>query len=47
MEDQAHVQNEASVGEAAAENKVFSASAIPAEELARMTDDIVAALKTV
>ncbi|HEV7252463.1 MAG TPA: SUF system Fe-S cluster assembly protein [Mesorhizobium sp.] len=47
MEDQAPMQNEATVGESAAENKVFSASAIPAEELARMTDDIVAALKTV
>jgi FeS assembly SUF system protein len=27
--------------------KVYSASAIPAEELARLTDDIVSALKTV
>ena len=28
-------------------NKLFSASAIPADELTRLTDDIVAALKTV
>jgi FeS assembly SUF system protein len=28
-------------------SKVYSASAIPAEELARLTDDIVSALKTV
>ena len=28
-------------------NGIFSASAIPAEELARITDDIVSALKTV
>ena len=28
-------------------NKVFSASAIPSDELARLTDDIVSALKTV
>lgn len=31
----------------AAKQGVFSASAIPADELARLTDDIVAALKTV
>jgi len=33
--------------EAGGAKAVFSASAIPAEELARMTDDIVSALKTV
>lgn len=29
------------------ENKVFSSSAIPQDELARMTDDIISALKTI
>ena len=33
--------------EANEQNSVFSASAIPREELARMTDDIIMALKTV
>ena len=47
MDEQLPVENEATIGEVGAANKVFSASAIPAEELARMTDDIVAALKTV
>ena len=42
-------QTAATTTDAAADapNKVFSASAIPAEELARLTDDIVSALKTV
>ncbi|WP_163268181.1 SUF system Fe-S cluster assembly protein [Chelativorans alearense] len=31
----------------AAEGKLFTASAIPQDELARMTDDIIGALKTV
>ncbi|WP_247996839.1 SUF system Fe-S cluster assembly protein [Brucella tritici] len=34
-------------GEKAEGNSVFSASAIPQEDLLRMTDDIIAALKTV
>ena len=34
-------------GPEAGEQAVFSASAIPADELARLTDDIIAALKTV
>ncbi|MHC5230489.1 SUF system Fe-S cluster assembly protein [Brucella sp. LJL56] len=34
-------------GEKAERNSVFSASAIPQEDLLRMTDDIIAALKTV
>lgn len=35
------------VAETAGETGTFSASAIPAEELARMSDDIISALKTV
>jgi len=44
MDDQTTAPETAAANEPA---KTFSASAIPQEELARMTDDIVAALKTV
>ncbi|WP_077372422.1 SUF system Fe-S cluster assembly protein [Mesorhizobium prunaredense] len=44
MDDAGHTAETAS--ETAA-NEVVSASAIPADELARLTDDIVSALKTV
>lgn len=50
MEDKVQEQGEALPTDKAAEsesNAVFSASAIPQEELLRMTDDIIAALKTV
>lgn len=50
MEQKVQEQGEALPADQAAEsenNAVFSASAIPQEELLRMTDDIIAALKTV
>ncbi|MBB4092565.1 SUF system Fe-S cluster assembly protein [Ochrobactrum pecoris] len=50
MEQKVHDQAEtasAESGEKAERNSVFSASAIPQEDLLRMTDDIIAALKTV
>ena len=39
--------DEAQIQDTTAEPSTFSASAIPRDELARMTDDIVSALKTV
>jgi FeS assembly SUF system protein len=39
--------NEETTGEASGISKVYSASAIPEDELLRLTDDIIAALKTV
>ena len=45
MEDASHT-SESTAAEATT-NAVVSASAIPADELARLTDDIVSALKTV
>ncbi|MCO6048744.1 SUF system Fe-S cluster assembly protein [Mesorhizobium sp. RP14(2022)] len=51
MEDQASKPADAEIEAAAPDvegsKPVFSASAIPQEELARLTDDIVGALKTV
>lgn len=49
MEDATPRENAAPASEVQgeAEQKTFSASAIPEAELARMTDDIIAALKTV
>jgi FeS assembly SUF system protein len=49
MEDATPRENavEAAESQADASQKTFSASAIPQDELARMTDDIIAALKTV
>ena len=44
MQDQAKPAGEAETG---ATDSVFAASTIPADELARLTDDIVMALKTV
>jgi len=44
MQDQAKPAGEAETGAA---DSVFAASTIPADELARLTDDIVMALKTV
>ncbi len=46
MEDVIAATTEETVPETAAKG-VFSASAIPADDLARMTDDIISALKTV
>ncbi len=45
MTDKTAMESEAS--EKASEGATFSATAIPCDELARMTDDIIAALKTV
>ena len=45
MDDASHTTETAP--EAAVNNPLVSASAIPADELARLTDDIVSALKTV
>jgi len=45
MDDASHTT--ATAPEAAVNNPLVSASAIPADELARLTDDIVSALKTV
>jgi len=49
MEDATSAENriEAPEGQSEAGARTFSASAIPQDELARMTDDIIAALKTV
>ncbi len=50
MEDKVQAEGEALPADKAAEsenNAVFSASAIPQDELLRMTDDIIGALKTV
>jgi FeS assembly SUF system protein len=44
MQDQAKPAGEAATGAA---DSVYAASSIPADELARLTDDIVMALKTV
>lgn len=49
MEDATPRENTAEASQAhdGTDQKTFSASAIPQDELARMTDDIIAALKTV
>ncbi|MFK0683231.1 SUF system Fe-S cluster assembly protein [Ochrobactrum sp. BD67] len=47
MEQKVQDKADTEVAEPTAAGSVFSASAIPQEELLRMTDDIIAALKTV
>ncbi len=47
MEQKVQDKADTEVAEQTAAGSVFSASAIPQEELLRMTDDIIAALKTV
>ncbi|MFC7064941.1 SUF system Fe-S cluster assembly protein [Brucella rhizosphaerae] len=50
IEQKVQEQTEATIDDAAASEEgksVFSASALPQEELLRLTDDIIAALKTV
>lgn len=47
MKDLNDMTDEAQIEEKSAETSGFSASGIPRDELARMTDDIISALKTV
>ena len=47
MDDTANTTHGTTHGAEAPADAVFSASAIPQDELARLTDDIIAALKTV